>query len=384
MTYDIAYALTKKAKVDGILYNYQYGEFMQGGIRYVSNTARLHLKSVFNCSSLSIPLTLWWKYRVQPRTFIRLLYVWLISGHFYDVIKKGKYDIVHIHGCLIYDEILMDVCKRANQKFVVTLHGLNSFSNSVALELGVKRYERDFLKRVTDGELPITVISTGIKRVIENTYIVKELPNLFVVCNSFSFKEKAGGAILNVREKYGIPSNGRILLYVGNISKNKNQVQMIRAFGLLPETVLQNTYVLFCGRNLTEDYTLDTMVASKPYGKHLVLCGNIDKQYMGAYYKEADGVVLLSHAEGFGLSLIEGMHFGKPCMTFADLDAYEDIYDDCAVIGLQVRTDEEVASGITRLLESDWRADDIKAYSKKFESEQMADNYIRTFKQIIS
>lgn len=189
---------------------------------------------------------------------------------------------------------------------------------------------------------------------------------------------------MNIRDKYDIPAGAKVLLYVGNISKNKNQEQLINAFGLLPDDVSKNTYVLFCGRNLTEDYTLDTMVASKPYGKHLVLCGNIDKQYMGAYYKEADGVVLLSHAEGFGLSLIEGMHFGKPCMTFADLDAYEDIYDGCAVIGLQVRTDEEVASGITRLLESDWRADDIKAYSKKFESEQMVDNYIRTFKQIIS
>lgn len=189
MTYDIAHALAKKTEVDELLYNYRYKEFKQGGIRFIANTFGLYLKNIFKCSNPLIPLKLWWEYKMQMRTFIRLVYVWLISGHFYDVIKNGKYDIVHIHGCNIYDEILMDVCSRAKQKFVVTLHGLNSFSDSVTLEPAGKRYEREFLKRVADGDFPITVISTGIKRIIEKTYNVKDLPNLFVVCNAFSFGE---------------------------------------------------------------------------------------------------------------------------------------------------------------------------------------------------
>lgn len=188
---------------------------------------------------------------------------------------------------------------------------------------------------------------------------------------------------MNIREKYGIPKEAKVLLYVGNISKNKNQEQMIDAFRLLPESVRQSTYILFCGRNLTQEYRLDDVIKKQPYSKHLILCGNIDKEYMGEYYKEADGVVLLSLVEGFGLSLIEGMHYGIPCVTFTDLDAFEDIYDKCAVVGLQERSDVAVADGINRLLETDWSANEIKVYSEKFASEQMADNYIRTFKQII-
>lgn len=380
MTYDIAHALAKESEVDELLYNYRYKEFEQGGIRFVANTFGLFLKNIFKCSNPLIPLKLWWKYRMQLRTFVRLVYIWLISGHVYDVIKKGNYDIVHIHGCGIYDEVLMNVCRRANQKFVVTLHGLNSFSDSVIQEKAEKCYERDFLQRVVDGEFPITVISTGIKRIIETTYSVKNISNLFVVCNAFSFSE---GGILDIRKKYGIPAEAKILLYVGNISKNKNQEQMIEAYGQLSKKERQSIYVLFLGRNLSSDYTLNELVASKPFSDHLVLCGNVDKQYMGNYYIAADGVVLLSYAEGFGLSLIEGMHFGKPCMTFADLDAFEDIYDDCAVIGLKERTDEAVAKGTIRLLETEWSSKDIMAYSKKFESRQMADNYIRTFKRLI-
>lgn len=189
---------------------------------------------------------------------------------------------------------------------------------------------------------------------------------------------------MNIREKYSIPEGAKILLYVGNISKNKNQEQMIDAFGLLPESVQQNTYVLFCGRNLTPDYTLDNVVASKPYNQHLVLCGNVDKKYMGAYYKEADGVVLLSHTEGFGLSLIEGMHFGKPCITFTDLDAYEDIYNESAVIGLNERTDDAVAKGLLCFFNMDWDHQAIIDYSKSFAPEKMAEKYMGVFKQIIN
>jgi glycosyltransferase involved in cell wall biosynthesis len=188
---------------------------------------------------------------------------------------------------------------------------------------------------------------------------------------------------MSIREKYGIPDKAKILLYVGNISKNKNQEQMIEVFDLLPETERQNIYVLFLGRNLTPDYTLDERVAGKPYGDHLLLCGNVDRKYIRDYYEAADGVVLLSRAEGFGLSLIEGMHFGKPCMTFTDLEAFEDIYDACAVVGLTERTDDAVAKGVERLLNTAWDESEIKTFSKRFESAQMADNYLKSFNQII-
>lgn len=383
MTYDIAHALAQEAEVDELLYNYRYKEFQQGGIRFVANTFGLFLKNIFKCSNPLIPLKLWWKYRMQLRTFVRLVYIWLISGHVYDVIKKGNYDIVHIHGCGIYDEVLMNVCRRANQKFVVTLHGLNSFSDSVILEKAEKCYERDFLIRMTKGEFPITIISSGIKRIIENTYRVNALSNLFVVCNAFYFNKTMERANLDIRKKYGIPSDAIIILYVGNLCRRKNQRQVISAFSLLPKTIADDTYILFLGRRLEEDYSISILSKDNKYSNHFIECGNIDKEFIPSFYEQSNAVVLLSISEGFGLSLIEGMHFGKPCMTFADLDAFEDIYDDCAVIGLKERTDEAVAKGTIRLLETEWSPKDIMAYSKKFESRQMADNYIRTFKRLI-
>lgn len=193
MVYDIAHSLSKNSSVEAVLFNYRYATFEQGGVVFKPMSFVLFFKNLFHCSNPLITLRLWRKYRMSMRTLVRLVYLWFSSGYLYHVIKEGKYDMVHIHGCGLGDEILMDICERLNQKFVITLHGLNSFSDSVNLEPAGKKYERDFLKRVTEGEFPITVISTGIKRTIEQTYNVKNCPNIYVVCNSFSFNDLRGG-----------------------------------------------------------------------------------------------------------------------------------------------------------------------------------------------
>lgn len=384
MTYDIAKGVAKTERVDALLLNYRYASFVVDNIHFKENSISSFLRNIFHCCSPWIVFCLWRKYRMSIRSLVRIIYCWLASGRYYQLIKKENYDIVHIHGCEFYNEIYQDIFSRVNQKYVVTLHGLNSFSEIIDLEPAGKRYERDFLGRVVKGEFSITVISSGIKKTIQNHFCADKCDNISVICNSFSF-EVSGKTqdVVDVRAKYHIPENAKIVLYVGNVSRNKNQEQLIRVFDLLPTEIKDTTYVLFCGRNIEAGYLLDDMVNTSASKKHLVLCGNIDKELMPCYFKQADSVALLSKAEGFGLSLIEGMHFGLPCMTFEDLDAFEDIYDENAVVALSSRDDKTVAEGLQRLVTSEWDKEKIILHSRKFENKAMTDNYINQYKEIV-
>lgn len=187
---------------------------------------------------------------------------------------------------------------------------------------------------------------------------------------------------MSIREKYHIPANGKILLYVGNISDNKNQKQMVDACFLLTENMRNNTWILFCGRPSNEG-RFEDYVNNTTYSDHLVLCGAVEKHEISNYYKEADGVVLLSVAEGFGLSLIEGMHFGVPGTMFSDMDAFEDIYDERSIVPIYNRDNASVAKAINELLSRKWDKEQIKAHSKKFESQNMAEQYIKVYKKAI-
>jgi len=187
---------------------------------------------------------------------------------------------------------------------------------------------------------------------------------------------------MSIREKYHIPADGKILLYVGNISDNKNQKQMVDACCLLTEDMRNNTWVLFCGKPST-DGRFEDYVINKPFSDHLVLCGAVDKSELSNYYKEADGVVLLSIAEGFGLSLIEGFYFGIPGIMFSDMDAFEDIYDKRCIVPIYNRDNASVAQAINELLSRKWDKEQIRAHSKKYEPQNMAEQYIRVYKRVI-
>lgn len=379
MVMDIAKAVGKMEYVDVLATDTRGNGFENEGVKFIKRSMISYLWGIFNCLSIGTLLNLRKCYLMSNGSFIRLMYYWFMTGYLKCVIKNGEYDIVHIHGCDFYTELWMKVCRQCGQKYIVTLHGLNSFSDTVKLEPAGKQFERDFLKRVAEGEFPITVISTGMKRLIEKTYGVCDSKNITVVCNSFTFSETSEGDEFLIRNLYGLPKESRIIVCVGNIGIRKNQGQLITAFYLLPKELASRTYILFLGGNQSEDYTIERFSANSPWASHFIACGLVPKEQVEYYYAQCDAVALMSLSEGFGLSLIEGMHFGKPCMSFTDVDAYEDIYHPDVMIGVEEHSDTAVAKGMVKLLTGSWDKEIIKLYSKKFESQNMAKEYIKAY-----
>lgn len=385
MVRDVIKAIAQREDVDVLVYYYRYGEQKLDGARYLGCSIWDIVRNLFSAVSPSLIVHVIRSYPLNKGSLLRLIYCWMLTGYYRRIIRTGHYDIVHIHGCSINAEMWIQLCELLGQKFIVTLHGLNSFSNTINIDEAGKQYERDFLKRVVDGEFPITVISTGIKRIIEETFCQRECDTIRVVLNSISLSEKdADGTSDNPRIKYCIPPDAKILLYVGNISYNKNQVQMVRAFSRLPDSLRLKTFVLFIGNLQDADGGLRVAIERSADKEHLILCGGIEKNQMPSLYHSADGVILLSHAEGFGLSLAEGMFFGLPSATFTDLDAFEDLYSPDAMVPIPSRSDEAVALALEEVLTKDWNPDSIRAVSVKFNPDTMAQNYIITFQSVCS
>lgn len=163
--------------------------------------------------------------------------------------------------------------------------------------------------------------------------------------------------------------------------RRKNQGQLIKAFDLLPDQCVKQTYVLFLGGEIEDGYTIKKLARGSQHENHFIACGVVDKELVPHYYEQGNAVALISLSEGFGLSLIEGMHFGLPCMTFTDVDAFDDIFDERAMVGVNNHSDEAVAKGLEQLLTNKWNKELIKTYSKKFEPENMAEKYVEVYKR---
>ena len=201
-----------------------------------------------------------------------------------------------------------------------------------------------------------------------------------VICNGCNVQMKS--MTEDIRKEYGIAPDDFMFAFVGNVSANKNQYQVARAWKLLLDDLRSKCKILFVGR-YKEDDELVKYIRDNHFENNLILCGMQPKNRVPAFYQACDATILTSITEGFGLSIIEGFVYGKPSVTFSDLPATEDLYDENAMILAKGRSDEDLADAMARMIRTSFNKDYICSYSQKFSFEKMAEKYCELFRSII-
>ena len=299
-------------------------------------------------------------------------------GYFEKLIKSKNYDLVHIHGLGYYTYPIMKVCEKMKVKYFTTLHGLISFSDSINITSHEKKIEKEFLKHMSSIKLPVSVISNGVKQKILNFLEVKSLNNLYNIPNGSDISIKKSNNF-NIRKKYNLSEGVKIFISVGNISLRKNQIQIISAYQKLQISDKEKIVFLFLGNDLTNG-RFRKKIHENNLDDKLIICGNIDKKLMSAFYDQSDYNIVTSISEGFGLSMIEAFQFGLPTITFSDLDAIQDIYNEKAMLILKERSDKVLAEGISSMLKISWDKNSIKQHSSQFTLQEMAIKYLKVYK----
>ena len=321
------------------------------------------------------------KDRIPLSRMPKILLYNISMGYFEKLIKSKNYDFVHIHGIGYYTSPIIKVCENVGVKYLTTLHGLNSFSESVNISFNEKKIEKEFLRKVYSENLPISVISNGIKQKILNFLEINSLNTIYNIPNGCDLNIKNINS-LNIRKKYKLSKDVKIFLSIGNISSRKNQIQIISAFNKLSKLDKDKIVFLFLGNDMTNG-EFRKKIDENNLDDKFIICGNIDKNLISAFYDQSDYNIVTSISEGFGLSMIEGFTFSLPTITFADLDAISDIYNNDAMLILKERSDKVLAEGISRMLKIDWQKKKIKQHSTRFTLRKMASNYTNIFKKII-
>lgn len=376
MVHDIAEYVAKTEEVDIYVPTAFTPEINVDGIKIIRRSKWQFLKNI-RLRNIFDGVRFQNRYRQPLKAFLRSLYLFASIGQVESMMKL--YDIVHIHGCSDLTNAAIKACHRQKIPFLVTLHGLNSFEQSIKLHSSLCRYERDFLKEAAYNKYPVSFISTGNKHTVEEEVGMK-VDSFNVICNGCDVKKRA--ALVDVRSINDIPSNDFVFAFVGNISVNKNQIQVARAWNLLPSEIRNRSKVLFVGR-YKEDDDLVKYINENKIQKNLILCGIQPKDNVSSYYQACDATILTSLTEGFGLSIIEGFVYGKPNITFADLPAIEDLYDENAMILVTERSDRALADAMLKMIQSSFDPNYISAFSKRFSFDDMANEYCRLYKRIV-
>lgn len=310
-----------------------------------------------------------------------LIFQALILCKIKNLIYQNKYDVIHVHGMFFMLNELYSVAKSFSVPVLLTLHGLLSFNPFTNASEAIKRYERNFLCDASMNNKLVSFVSSGcISKV--NTFLgVKHTPNFITTLNGCKINPQFNYKF-DIRNRYGLDKETKIILYVGNISRQKNQQLALKAINRYVSQTSDNVKILFVGgvqKSYIEEWN---SIINSTSIDNIVICGFVNQEEIGAYYTQADGVILVSESEGFGLSVIEGMSYGLPCVISSKMEIVPDVADSrCNVI--VDNTIESVANGISCIVHGNWDKEYIYNKSLLYSKEAMVNRYNKVLSSLI-
>ena len=332
------------------------------------------------------------------------------GGYVRKQIQKEKPDIVHIHGIGTITESYIRICEEMKVRYTVTLHGLIGLNDSVSAPAYEKQIERDFLIKAEKNNIPVSVISSGMKARIEEKYLGKKANNITVITNGTKKSNENDTKFIReegtlTQEKfqeyysdclkqndlypklsdtyaylqYSKKNGKKILFFVGNITKNKNQMQAVE---ILKNTkVFENILLVLWGREV-DNGEVRKKIAEYQLHKNVILGGFNDR--MDIFWKFCDVNLFLSLNDGFGLPIVEGYMHGVPCVTFEDLDATQDLYYPEAMLKVKDRSNESVTDTLKIALDKNWKYEEIIEIGNMFSIDIMSEKYVNWYKEVMA
>lgn len=139
------------------------------------------------------------------------------------------------------------------------------------------------------------------------------------------------------------------LLYISRLEHpGKNHVRLIRAFRRLPPALAEKYDLVMPGSSWDGAAAVFAEAENGPYADHFHFPGFISAEDLPEAYTGAAGYVFPSLFEGFGLSLIEAMHYGVPCACSATSSLGE-LGTGCALL-FDPENEADIARALKQLL----------------------------------
>lgn len=165
------------------------------------------------------------------------------------------------------------------------------------------------------------------------------------------------------REKFGIKSNEKIILFVGRLHRIKRVDLLIRAFSLLAKD-FDSARLLIVGPDEEYGGALKRLCDNLNVTKKVIFTGFVTEEEKLAAYVASDVCVLPSINDVFGMSLLEACTCGKPVIATDGVGLSSVIQEWKA--GLKVKGDEEnLKSAMLDIISNVDKAEELGRNGKK-------------------
>ncbi len=230
----------------------------------------------------------------------------------------------------------------------------------------VKQFVKSYLKNMDGCIAPSGRVEDLLKR-----YGV-QIP-IRVIPTGVDLHGMNGDAERDVRQELGIDKDAPVILTLSRIAAEKKINHILNVMPAIVEEFPNIKFVI--AGDGPDVKVLKEQVERLTLEDYVLFVGNVDHGDVGNYYRMADLFVSASDTETQGLTYIEALAAGTPCVVY-DTDYTENIFDN-DVFGRTFVTQKEMLQEIIELLKKGHNGipqDLLQNKLQKISSEQFATN----------
>ncbi|MCI5839795.1 MAG: glycosyltransferase [Peptoniphilaceae bacterium] len=176
-----------------------------------------------------------------------------------------------------------------------------------------------------------------------------------------NYEDFGNNKVINLRKKFSLKENDKIILYLGRIAKEKNIDEIIDYYLRLDD---ENIKLVIVGGG---PYLKDLKEKASTIDKKIIFTGMVKPKDVFSYYKLADCFVSASNSETQGLTYYEALSSGIVCICRRD-DCLEGIIID-DFNGFQYSNFYEFKEYIDTIFKDEKKLDKMKRNAKEFSKE---------------
>lgn len=264
-----------------------------------------------------------WITRIDARKIVfdpeDYLMKWSALMAYVESLHPGDYDLVHIHTPFIAHYAGLKIAKRLQVPAVETYHTffedyMHHYLPWVPRKWAVRIAQTVSRKQCQQVDTVVSP-SAQMRDVLQQYGVTTPITVIPTGLDTSRFVPGDGAAF---REKYGIPAQRPLLLFVGRVAHEKNIQFLLEMLSLViqdhPEVLLVIT-----GEGPAEAM-LKKMARDNGLQSHVMFLGYLDRAVgLNAAYQAADIFVFASKSETQGLVLLEAMAQATPVVAIAEL-----------------------------------------------------------------
>src|SRR3989338_5328345 len=226
-----------------------------------------------------------------------------------ELLEKNPTEIVHIH-----DFQLLLIYRNTPRGIPVILTWHIPFIDTIS-----KHLKQFLVRHMKEFDKVIFSCEEYAKSAVKAGLPPEKVEIIHPIANTNLFKPGEYGNEL--RGRYNIPEDYKIILCVQRIDSKSGHLQLIKAMPKIIKKFPKVKLMFVGGESLTSKISKERAeyenevhrtIKSLRLEEHVIFTGSVDYEKLPLYYNSADIVALASKNEGFGLAVTEGMACGKP------------------------------------------------------------------------